>query len=169
MTKEKRNKKRDSPERESKIKIKQEKESPVRPHRTRRSRSRSNSPRRTSRYFQHDIIPLLIATCCQNGALYTPRRTRKWSPLSTCIYFFKLFRTRDRSSGRRGTPPSGRGSRSPRNRRSGSPHRPDVRVKRVIMFATIIDTGHRWQAVSAGFRRAFISENHSNGKLSTHI
>uniref|UniRef100_H2TBR1 FHA domain-containing protein n=1 Tax=Takifugu rubripes TaxID=31033 RepID=H2TBR1_TAKRU len=100
MTKEKRNKKRDSPERESKIKIKQERESPVRPHKTRRSRSRSNgnsSPQRTSR-------------------------------------------TRDRSSGRRGTPPTGRGSRSPRNRRSRSPHRPaDVRVKRVIMFATIID------------------------------
>lgn len=54
MTKEKRHKRRDSPERESKVKIKQEKESPVRPHKTRRSRSRSNgnsSPQRTSRYL----------------------------------------------------------------------------------------------------------------------
>ncbi|KAM7421279.1 hypothetical protein PAMA_015432 [Pampus argenteus] len=54
MTKEKRHKRRESPERESKVKIKQEKVSPVRPQRSRRSRSRSSgnsSPqrRRTSR------------------------------------------------------------------------------------------------------------------------
>ncbi|KAJ0066271.1 hypothetical protein NL108_005481 [Boleophthalmus pectinirostris] len=54
MSKEKRHKRRESPERETKVRIKQERVSPVRPQRTRRSRSRSSgsaSPprRRTSR------------------------------------------------------------------------------------------------------------------------
>lgn len=54
MTKEKRHRRRESPERESKVKVKQEQLSPVRPQTSRRSRSRSNghsSPqrRRTSR------------------------------------------------------------------------------------------------------------------------
>ncbi|KAI9999973.1 hypothetical protein NQD34_011816 [Periophthalmus magnuspinnatus] len=54
MSKERRHKRRESPERETKVKIKQERLSPVRPQRTRRSRSRSSgssSPprRRTSR------------------------------------------------------------------------------------------------------------------------
>nr|XP_019949042.1 PREDICTED: smad nuclear-interacting protein 1 [Paralichthys olivaceus] len=55
MAKEKRHRRRDSPERESKVKIKQEKVSPARPQTSRRSRSRSSgtssSPqrRRTSR------------------------------------------------------------------------------------------------------------------------
>ncbi|XP_035018954.1 smad nuclear-interacting protein 1 [Hippoglossus stenolepis] len=54
MAKEKRHRRRDSPERESKVKIKEEKVSPVRPQTSRRSRSRSSgtsSPqrRRTSR------------------------------------------------------------------------------------------------------------------------
>ncbi|XP_035527826.1 smad nuclear-interacting protein 1 [Morone saxatilis] len=49
MTKEKRHRRRESPERESKVKIKQETLSPVRPHTSRRSRSRSSgnsSPQR---------------------------------------------------------------------------------------------------------------------------
>ncbi|CAB1429070.1 unnamed protein product [Pleuronectes platessa] len=51
MAKEKRHRRRDSPERESKVKIKEEKVSPARPQTSRRSRSRSSSPqrRRTSR------------------------------------------------------------------------------------------------------------------------
>lgn len=56
MTKEKRHKRRESPEREPKVKIKQEKLSPVRPRTSRRSRSRSNSsssPRRRSRYSRN--------------------------------------------------------------------------------------------------------------------
>lgn len=134
MTKEKRHKRRDSPERESKVKIKQEKESPVRPHKTRRSRSRSNgnsSPQRTSRYWYITFFDynLLLEQCSLDTTTVVKRK-------STCI-FFKRFRTRDRSSGRAGTSPTGRESRSPRNRRSRSPHR----VKRVIMSATVSENG----------------------------
>nr|XP_046254385.1 smad nuclear-interacting protein 1 isoform X2 [Scatophagus argus] len=92
MSKEKRHRRRESPERESKVKIKQEKVSPVRPHTSRRSRSRSS------------------------GKSSPHRRTS---------------RTRDHSPGRRETSPARRGSRSPRNRRSRSPHRSaDTRIKR---------------------------------------
>ncbi|XP_010729944.2 smad nuclear-interacting protein 1 [Larimichthys crocea] len=101
MTKEKRHRRRESPERESKVKVKQEKLSPLRPQTSRRSRSRSSgnsSPprRRTSR---------------------SPARTRDRSPPR-----------RETSPARREPSPARRGSRSPRNRRS--PHRgADVKIK----------------------------------------
>lgn len=87
MTKEKRHKRRESPERESKVKVKQETLSPVRPQTSRRSKSRSSgnsSPqrRRTSR---------------------SPARTRDRSPAR-----------RESSPARRGSrSPRNRRSRSP--------------------------------------------------------
>ncbi|XP_029307207.1 smad nuclear-interacting protein 1 [Cottoperca gobio] len=112
MTKEKRHRRRESPEREPKVKIKQEQVSPVRPQRSRRSRSRSSgtsSPqrRRTSR---------------------SPARTRDRSPGRREP---SPVRRGSKSPVRRGSKsPVRRGSRSPRN--SGTPPQrsADVNIKR---------------------------------------
>uniref|UniRef100_A0A3Q3X835 FHA domain-containing protein n=1 Tax=Mola mola TaxID=94237 RepID=A0A3Q3X835_MOLML len=81
MTKEKRHKRREPPERESKVKIKQERLSPVRPHTSRRSRSRSNgnsSPQRTSR--TRDRSPGRRGTSPARRGSRSPRNRRSGSP-----------------------------------------------------------------------------------------
>lgn len=87
MTKEKRHKRRESPEREPKVKVKQEQVSPVRPQTSRRSRSRSSgnsSPprRRASRSpaRTRDRSPARRETSPVRRGSRSPRNRRSRSP-----------------------------------------------------------------------------------------
>ncbi|XP_031709178.1 smad nuclear-interacting protein 1 [Anarrhichthys ocellatus] len=87
MTKEKRHKRRESPEREPKVKVKQEEVSPVRPQTSRRSRSRSSgnsSPprRRASRSpaRTRDRSPARRETSPVRRGSRSPRNRRSRSP-----------------------------------------------------------------------------------------
>ncbi|KAM7383135.1 hypothetical protein PAMP_002817 [Pampus punctatissimus] len=131
MTKEKRHKRRESPERESKVKIKQEKVSPVRPQRSRRSRSRSSgnsSPqrRRTSR------SPARTRDRSPGRRETSPRNRRSRSPHRGADVKIKREREEHRASGeerrRRNDQPEERRSRwetdRPQEReRGGERHR----------------------------------------------
>ncbi|XP_074509185.1 smad nuclear-interacting protein 1 isoform X2 [Sebastes fasciatus] len=137
MTKEKRHKRRESPEREAKVTVKQEELSPVRPQTSGRSRSRSSgtaSPprRRTSKSPVRSSGPsspqrrrTSRSPARSSGNSSPQRRRTSRSPART---------TRDRSPARRETSsPVRRGSRSPRNRRSRTPPQrgaADVKIKR---------------------------------------
>ncbi|XP_036929904.1 smad nuclear-interacting protein 1 [Acanthopagrus latus] len=137
MTKEKRHRRRESPERESKEKIKQEKLSPVRPQTSRRSRSRSSgtsSPqrRRTSRSpaRTRDRSPGRRETSPARRGSRSPRNRR--SPHRGADVRIKREREEHRGSGderrRRNDQPEERRSRwesdRPRERdRGGERHR----------------------------------------------
>lgn len=84
MAKEKRHRRRESPERELNVKVKQEKLSPVRPQTSRRSRSRSSgnsSPqrRRSSRYLPINVA--IFATSLQNNRNKTSTNEHNMRPL----------------------------------------------------------------------------------------
>ncbi|XP_029359419.1 smad nuclear-interacting protein 1 [Echeneis naucrates] len=136
MTKEKRHRRRESPERESKVRIKQEKLSPVRPQRSRRSRSRSTSPqrRRTSRSPARtkDRSPGRRETSPARRGSRSPRNRRSRSPHRGADASVKRERDEHRSGGderrRRNDQPEERRSRwesdRPRERdRGGDRHR----------------------------------------------
>ncbi|XP_044064386.1 smad nuclear-interacting protein 1 [Siniperca chuatsi] len=139
MTKERRHKRRESPERESKVKIKQEKLSPVRPQTSRRSRSRSSgssSPqrRRTSRSpaRTRDRSPGRRETSPARRGSRSPRNRRSRSPTRGPDVKIKREREEHRASGderrRRNDQPEERRSRwesdRPRERdRGGNRHR----------------------------------------------
>ncbi|XP_028282403.1 smad nuclear-interacting protein 1 [Parambassis ranga] len=85
MAKEKRHRRRESPEREPEVKIKQEKLSPARPQRSRRSRSRSpgnSQRRRTSRSPPRakDRSPARRETSPARRSSRSPRNRRSRSP-----------------------------------------------------------------------------------------
>ncbi|XP_044213970.1 smad nuclear-interacting protein 1 [Thunnus albacares] len=122
MTKEKRHRRRESPERESKVKIKQERVSPVRPQRSRRSRSRSSgnsSPprRRTSRSpaRTRDRSPGRRETSPARRSSGSPRNRRSRSPHRGADVKIKREREEHRASGderrRRNDQPEERRSR----------------------------------------------------------
>lgn len=137
MTKEKRHRRRESPERETKVKIKQEKLSPVRPQTSRRSRSRSSgnsSPprRRTSRSpaRTRDRSPVRRDASPTRRGSRSPRNRR--SPHRGADVKIKREREEHRASGderrRRNEQPEERRSRwesdRPRERdRGGDRHR----------------------------------------------
>ncbi|TKS82381.1 Smad nuclear-interacting protein 1 FHA domain-containing protein SNIP1 [Collichthys lucidus] len=137
MTKEKRHRRRESPERESKVKVKQEKLSPLRPQTSRRSRSRSSgnsSPprRRTSRSpaRTRDRSPARRETSPARRGSRSPRNRR--SPHRGADVKIKRERDEHRPSGderrRRNDQPEERRSRwesdRPRERdRGGDRHR----------------------------------------------
>lgn len=139
MTKEKRHRRRDSPEREPKVTIKQEKLSPVRPQTSRRSRSRSSghsSPqrRRTSRSpaRTRDRSPGRRETSPAGRGSRSPRNRRSRSPHRGADAKIKRERDEHRASGderrRRNDQPEERRSRwesdRPRDRdRGGDRHR----------------------------------------------
>ncbi|XP_074539804.1 smad nuclear-interacting protein 1 [Halichoeres trimaculatus] len=139
MTKEKRHRRRESPDRESKVKIKQEKLSPVRPQTSRRSRSRSNgnsSPqrRRTSRspVRTRDRSPGRRQTSPTRRGSRSPRNRRSRSPHRAADARIKREREEPGASGderrRRNNQPEERRSRwesdRPRDRdRSRDRHR----------------------------------------------
>ncbi|XP_039886311.1 smad nuclear-interacting protein 1 [Simochromis diagramma] len=138
MAKEKRHRRRESPEREAEVKIKQEKLSPARPQRSRRSRSRSpgnSSPQRggTSRSpaRTRDRSPGRRGTSPARRSSRSPRKKRSRSPHHGDV---RVKRERDehRASGderrRRNEQPEDRRSRwesdRPREReRGGERHR----------------------------------------------
>ncbi|KAG7216864.1 hypothetical protein INR49_001518, partial [Caranx melampygus] len=135
MTKEKRHKRRESPERESKVRIKQEKLSPVRPHTSRRSRSRSSgnsSPqrRRTSRSPARtkDRSPGRRETSPPRRGSRSPRNRRSRSPHRGADVKIKRERDEHRAGGddrrRRNDQPEERRSRwesdRPRERDRGA-------------------------------------------------
>ncbi|XP_060906126.1 smad nuclear-interacting protein 1 [Labrus mixtus] len=122
MTKEKRHRRRESPERESKVKIKQEKLSPERPQTSRRSRSRSaghSSPprRRNSRspVRTRDRSPGRRDTSPGRRGSRSPRNRRSRSPPRGADVKVKREREESRASGderrRRNNPPEERRSR----------------------------------------------------------
>ncbi|XP_040901283.1 smad nuclear-interacting protein 1 [Toxotes jaculatrix] len=122
MAKEKRHKRRESPEREPKVRIKQEKVSPVRPQRSRRSRSRSggnSSPqrRRTSRSPARtkDRSPGRNETSPARRGSRSPRNRRSRSPHRGTDVKIKRDRDEHRASGderrRRNDQPEERRSR----------------------------------------------------------
>ncbi|KAM6936281.1 smad nuclear-interacting protein 1 [Lycodopsis pacificus] len=83
MTKEKRHKRRESPEREPKVKVKQEQVSPVRPQTSRRSRSRSSgnsSPPRRRASRTRDRSPARRETSPVRRGSRSPRNRRSRSP-----------------------------------------------------------------------------------------
>ncbi|XP_053182779.1 smad nuclear-interacting protein 1 [Scomber japonicus] len=139
MTKEKRHRRRESPDRESKVKIKQEKVSPVRPQRSRRSRSRSpgySSPPRqgTSRSpaRMRDRSPDRRETSPARRSSRSPRNRRSRSPNRGAEVRIKREREEHRSSGderrRRNDRPEERRSRWESDRpqeteRGGERHR----------------------------------------------
>lgn len=135
MTKEKRHRRRESPERESKVRIKQEKLSPVRPHTSRRSRSRSSgnsSPqrRRTSRSPARtkDRSPGRRDTSPARRGSRSPRNRRSRSPHRGADVKIKRERDEHRAGGddrrRRNDQPEERRSRwesdRPRERDRGA-------------------------------------------------
>uniref|UniRef100_A0A3B4U8S5 Smad nuclear interacting protein 1 n=1 Tax=Seriola dumerili TaxID=41447 RepID=A0A3B4U8S5_SERDU len=136
---EKRHRRRESPERESKVKIKQEKLSPVRPQTSRRSRSRSSgnsSPqrRRTSRSPARtkDRSPGRKETSPARRGSRSPRNRRSRSPHRGADVKIKRERDEHRAGGderrRRNDQPEERRSRwesdRPRERdRGGDRHR----------------------------------------------
>ncbi|XP_026172891.1 smad nuclear-interacting protein 1 [Mastacembelus armatus] len=133
MAKEKKHRRRVSPERESKVKIKEEKASPVRPQRSRRSRSRSggtSSPkrRRTSRSpaRTRDHSPGRRAASSPRRGSRSPRNRRSRSPHRGDDVKLKRERDEPRASGdrrRRNDQPEERRSRwesdRPRERERG--------------------------------------------------
>ncbi|XP_028985484.1 smad nuclear-interacting protein 1 [Betta splendens] len=141
MAKEKRHRRRESPEREPKVKVKQEKLSPVdaRPQRSRRSRSRSSgnsSPqrRRTSRspVRTRDRSPGRRASSPARRGSRSPRNRRSRSPARGADVKIKRERDEHRASGderrRRNEQPEERRSRwetdRPKDRdRGGDRHR----------------------------------------------
>uniref|UniRef100_A0A3B3ZDM3 FHA domain-containing protein n=1 Tax=Periophthalmus magnuspinnatus TaxID=409849 RepID=A0A3B3ZDM3_9GOBI len=110
MSKERRHKRRESPERETKVKIKQERLSPVRPQRTRRSRSRSSGssspPRRRTSRSDAKLRPPLAAGLpdTEEAAVHTERdvqrsgdeRRRKNDPAEERRSKWETDRSRDR-------------------------------------------------------------------------
>ncbi|KAM3614570.1 uncharacterized protein V6R79_016242 [Siganus canaliculatus] len=138
MTKEKRHRRRESPERDTKVRVKQEKLSPVRPQTSRRSRSRSpgrHSPqRRRSRspIRTRDRSPARRETSPARRGSRSPRNRRSRSPHRGADVRVKRERDEHRSSGderrRRNDQPEERRSRwesdRPRERdRGGDRHR----------------------------------------------
>lgn len=118
MSKENRHKRRESPEREAKVKIKQEKVSPVRPQRARRSRSTSSgsaSPprRRTSRSPVRTKDRRQASPAA--GRSRSPRNKRSRSPCRGTEVTIKRERDEHRGGGderrRRNDPPEERRSK----------------------------------------------------------